>query len=156
MSTGIVDPELTEEGLLQAEAAAEVLQHLPVKRIRVSPYTRTLQTAAILVKRLGLPVTVDSLIRERAFFTCDIGTPRSQLEERFPEIDFGDLPEHWWPDPTESEEELMVRCGRFREGMAASGDWADWLVVSHWGFIRGLTGEGVANCTHRRFDPTLT
>lgn len=152
---GIVDPELTDEGLLQAEAAVEVLQHLPVKRIRVSPYTRTLQTASILAERLDLPVTVDSLIRERAFFTCDIGSPRSELQARFPKIDFGDLPERWWPEPEETEEELLERCGRFRRSMADSGDWTDWLVVSHWGFIRGLTGEGVANCTHLRFDPTL-
>lgn len=153
---GIVDPELTGEGLLQAEAAAEVIQHLPVRRIRCSPYTRTLQTASILAGRLGLPITIDPLVRERAFFTCDIGTERSALERRFPEIDFADLPERWWPEPEETEEELLERCASFRRSMAASDDWADWLVVSHWGFIRGLTGEGIGNCTHLSFDPTAT
>jgi broad specificity phosphatase PhoE len=153
---GIVDPELTEEGLLQAEGAAQALKHLPIKRIRCSPYTRTLQTAAILSERLALPIEIDPLIRERAFFTCDIGSPRARLEARFPQIDFGDLEEIWWPEPNESEEELLLRCDSFRKTMAASRDWADWLVVTHWGFIRGLTGEGVANATHLPFDPRVT
>ena len=139
---------------LQAEAASEVLQHLPLKKIRVSPYTRTLQTASILAERLSLPITVDPVIRERAFFTCDIGSPRSSLERRFPKIDFGSLPERWWPEPNETEEELGERCLSFRRAMAGRKDWEEWLVVSHWGFIRGLTGEGVGNCTHLRFDPT--
>ena len=152
---GIVDPALTDEGLLQAEAAAQALSHMPVRRIRCSPYTRTLQTASILAERLSLPIDIDCLIRERAFFTCDIGTPRSELEVRFPKVDFSALEEKWWPEPEETEEELMERCNSFKRGMAASGDWQDWLVVTHWGFIRGLTGEGVGNATHMRFDPRV-
>jgi broad specificity phosphatase PhoE len=150
---GIVDPELTEEGLLQAENAALALKHLPLKKIRCSPYTRTLQTACILAERLALPLEIDPIIREQAFFTCDIGSPRTRLEARFPDLDFGDLPEVWWPELNETDEELLSRCRSFRRTMAAREDWADWLVVSHWAFIRGLTGEGVANATHLSFDP---
>ncbi|RMD60722.1 MAG: histidine phosphatase family protein [Alphaproteobacteria bacterium] len=143
---GIIDPGLTDEGRRQAEAAALALRaHGAARRILASPYTRTLHTAQIIAARLGLPVTVEPLVRERAYFACDIGSPRSELMARWPEFDFGDLPERWWPDPEETEAELHQRCRTFRARMAARDDWAGTVVVSHWGFIRGLTGLAVAN-----------
>jgi hypothetical protein len=37
--------------------------------------------------------------------------------------------------------------------MAARKDWHRVAVVTHWGFIRGLTGETVVNGHHMSFDP---
>lgn len=142
---GYVDPGLTEEGLRQAEAVAERLAAHDVRRILASPYTRTLHTAEIIADRLDLAVTIEPLVRERAFFACDIGSPRSRLAARWPLFDFGELPERWWPDPQETEEELLVRCAAFRAVMAGAADWRHVAVVSHWGFIRGLTGQAVDN-----------
>lgn len=150
---GIVDPGLTEDGVRQAEAAAEQLAGRDVRRILASPYTRTLHTAEIIAEALGLSVTVEPQVRERAFFACDIGTPRSRLSARWPGFDFGDLPERWWPDPQETEVELHVRCTAFRSTMALAEDWPHVLVVSHWGFIRGLTGQAVANGALLPFQP---
>ena len=152
---GIIDPDLTDEGKRQAGEAAEELsgfEHL--RRIIASPYRRTLHTAEIVAGRLGLPVTIEPLVRERAFFTCDIGSHRSELTERWPHFHFGDLPERWWPEPEETETELRGRCRRFRGAMAEADDWPSVLVVSHWGFIRGLTGMEVENCAMLAFDPT--
>ena len=42
----------------------------------------------------------------------------------------------------------------FRAEMAALPDWADTLVVSHWGFILSMTGTSMANGTWIRCDPT--
>ena len=150
---GIVDPGLTETGLRQAEAAAERLAAHDIRRIVASPYSRTLHTAEIIAERLGLTVRIDALVREHAYFTCDIGTPRSQLAERWPAFEFGDLPERWWPEPDESEAEVLVRCRLFREAMAEVADWPHLLVVSHWGFIRGLTGTPLDNAESIAFDP---
>lgn len=150
---GIVDPGLTEEGVRQAGAAAEVLAARDVRRILASPYTRTLHTAEIVAKRLGLPVTVEPLVRERAFFVCDIGTPRSHLAASWPGFDFGDLPERWWPEPEETPAELHERCVTFHAAMAETEDWPHVLVVSHWGFIRGLTGQELGNGEHISFSP---
>ena len=150
---GIVDPGLTEEGVRQAEAAAEALAEQDLRRVLASPYTRTLHTADIIASLLGLPVTIEPLVRERCFFTCDIGTPRSELTPRWAHFDFGDLPERWWPEPEETEDELAHRCRSFRTAMAQTEDWPHVLVVSHWGFIRGLTGEAVTNGTVVAFEP---
>ncbi len=151
---GIVDPGLTEEGQRQAEAAAQALADHDVRRILASPYSRTLHTAEIIAERLGLSVVIEPLVRERCFFICDQGSPRSQLSARWPGFEFGELAEHWWPEPEETEAELQVRCTAFRSAMAAAEDWAHVAVVSHWGFIRGLTGQAVTNGTLLRFDPT--
>jgi broad specificity phosphatase PhoE len=42
----------------------------------------------------------------------------------------------------------------FRAAMAAHADHSRVAVVSHWGFIRALTGLAVTNCSVVRFDPT--
>jgi broad specificity phosphatase PhoE len=151
---GIVDPGLTEEGERQAEAAGQALAEHDVRRILASPYSRTLHTAEIIAGRLGLPVVIEPLVRERCFFTCDLGSPRSELSARWPGFEFGALPERWWPEPEETEAELQLRCDAFREEMATTEDWRHVAVVSHWGFIRGLTGHAVTNGTLLPFDPT--
>jgi len=154
---GIIDPALTAEGRRQIGGVAEELakRGLFWKRIIASPYWRALETAEILAKRLGLAIEVEPLVRERAFFACDIGSPRTELEQRFPEVAFGELPEIWWPHPDESEGSLLERCKRFRLAWAKQEDRAGLLVVTHWGFIRGLTGHSVENGSLTAFDPTL-
>ncbi|MEE8536063.1 MAG: histidine phosphatase family protein, partial [Kiloniellales bacterium] len=102
---GIVDPGLTEEGERQAEAAGQALAEHDVRRILASPYSRTLHTAEIIAGHLGLPVVIEPLVRERCFVVCDQGSPRSEISARWPGFEFGELPERWWPEPEETEEE---------------------------------------------------
>jgi len=150
---GIEDPVLTPDGERQAAAAGAQLNGLDLRRVVASPYRRTLHTAQIIAEALGLPVSVEPIIREHATFTCDIGTATSALRRRWPAFDFGDLPEVWWPRLGESEAEVRARCQDFRSASALLADWPHVLVVSHWGFIRGLTGEELANGAMLRFDP---
>ena len=74
--------------------------------------------------------------------------------ERWPEHDFSHMDEIWWsPLHTEDEARVRVRAVRFR---ALALDWPDHhevVVVSHWGFIRALTGFTVKNCEMVLFDP---
>lgn len=151
---GIIDPSLTPEGTRQIEQAAETLAGEGLERILASPYTRTLQSAEILAKALGLPVAVDPLIRERSYFRCDIGSPRSSLIGRWTGFEFAAFEDRWWDDPEESEQAMRVRCRGFRERMAQTDDWRVVLVVSHYAFIEGLTGQRVANAAVLRHDPT--
>lgn len=150
---GIEDPALTATGRQQAAVAGDRLAALDVRRIVASPYTRTLHTAEIVAEALGLPVSVEPLIREHAFFTCDVGTPTSELRRQWPNLDFRDLPEVWWPRLGESDTKVRARCEQFRRAAAVLGDWSHLLVVTHWGFIRGLTGKELANGASVRFDP---
>ena len=151
---GIPDPKLTPLGHEQAEAAAEALADQGLRRILVSPYTRTLQTAAPIAKRLGLPVIVNPVVRERYAFSCDIGSPCGALSRAFPEHDFSHMEEVWWPQVEEPADQVIARAALFRAEMAALPDWPDTLVVCHWGFIMSLTGLSVPNGHWMRFDPT--
>jgi broad specificity phosphatase PhoE len=151
---GIRDPRLTEEGRAQAAAAARALADEDVRRLVASPYTRALETAEIIAGALGVPITVTPLVGERAAFACDVGTPTAALRSTWPALALDHLDETWWPTLEESEEALHRRCATFRREIAEATDWPHVAVVSHWGFIRGLTGLTVTNATVLRIDPT--
>ncbi len=150
---GIEDPELTELGHAQALAAAEELMGAGITRVIVSPYTRALQTAEPFLALPGVSVEVMHVVRERTAFVCDIGTAPALLASRFPHHEFGHLPEHWWHDDVESEEETIARAEAFRAEMRERADEATTLLVSHWGFILALTGISVANGEWVEFNP---
>ena len=150
---GIRDPRLTDEGRRQAEAAAEALVGEGLGRLIASPYSRALETAEIVARKLDIPIAVTPLVGERAAFACDVGTPRGGLKARWPELALDHLEEEWWPVLEESEDGLTARCTAFRAHMRTQLDWARVAVVSHWGFIRGLTGLTVQNGAVLRIDP---
>ncbi|HVO01214.1 MAG TPA: histidine phosphatase family protein [Candidatus Cybelea sp.] len=152
---GIKDPKLTDRGRAQVREAADALRRheVPIRRILTSPYTRALETAAILAEALGLSVEVEPIVHEHACWTCDIGTPISLLTERWPALDFAHLAEIWWPE-AEPEENLHRRCADFRVKAARRADWRHLAVVSHWGFIKRLTGHDARNAELVPFDPT--
>ncbi len=151
---GIPDPKLTPLGRQQAEAAAEALAEAPIRRIIASPYTRALETAAPIARRLGVPVIINPTVRERYAFSCDIGSPRTELALRWPDLDLSHIEEVWWPAIEEPDTHIEARAALFRAEMAALPDWQDTLVVSHWGFILAMTGHRAMNGEWLRCDPT--
>ena len=151
---GIEDPRLTPLGHQQAEAAAEVMVHEGIRRIVVSPYTRALQTAVPIARRLGLGLTVTPTVRERYAFACDVGRPVTELALEFQGVRFDHIDEVWWPAQEEPAEQVLGRAALFRAEISALDDWAHTLVVSHWGFILAMTGKSVTNGQWLRCDPT--
>ncbi len=150
---GIPDPRLTPEGHAQATLAAAALADAGITRIIVSPYTRALQTAAPIAAALGVPVHINTQVRERAHFSCDIGSPRTALAQAWPH-DFTHIDEIWWPTGTESVESVEARAARFRAELLADDAWRQTLVVSHWAFLLAFSGLSLANGEWTRFDPT--
>lgn len=152
---GLADPPLSPAGRAQAEAAAERLAARPIRRLIASPYTRALETARPIARRLGLRIEVSALVRERFAFACDIGRPRSELEPLWPEADFGDLPERWWPGCVESAEVVRARAERFAADPPLAPEGGEVLIVAHWGFILALTGRSLPNGAHLLCDLPL-
>jgi broad specificity phosphatase PhoE len=149
---GIRDPILTADGREQAAAVIDVLRPLNADRIVTSPYRRTLETATILSKALGLAVEATPLISERAVFQCDVGSPVSDLRRDFPDVDFAAVTEEvWWHPGDENLDALDARCQTFR-AQCRDGIYANAYVVTHWGFIRGLTNIRAQNCGVVQFD----
>jgi broad specificity phosphatase PhoE len=145
IDVGLPDPELTARGREQAHAAAGRLRGSGVTRLVTSPYRRTLETASILAAELGVPITVDPLVRERCAFSCDQGSSPVALASEWPGLDFSGLEEVWWGGAIESWPSLAGRCAAFRAALRAMPDRRSLAVVSHWGFIRGLTGAELHN-----------
>ena len=150
---GIVDPPLTQLGHLQAMEAAKRLASERITRIIVSPYTRALQTAAPIARALGVKLLINPTVRERFAFACDVGSPRTELQRAWPDHDFSAIDEIWWPAIEEPAGSIVGRAALFRNEMAALRDWADTLVISHWGFILCMTGRSVPNGEWLRCNP---
>ncbi len=149
----IPDPPLTAEGRRQAAEAAASLAELRIERLLTSPYVRALETADIIAARLEVPVVVEPLVRERAAFSCDIGTPRSRLAARWPLLRFDHVDEIWWQSTEETDEQLWHRCDRFRVAARTLRHWQRVAVVTHWGFIRAIAGVEARNGECTRLDP---
>ena len=150
---GLPDPGLMREGRLQAEAAAAALAGRGLSLLFASPYRRTLETAAVVAERLGVPIVIEPLLRERAGFSCDIGTRAGMLSEAWPGLDFSSLDERWWCDLGETDERVLARARAFRAAVAERPDRDRICAVTHWGVIRALTGETVENGAIREHDP---
>ena len=142
---GIPDPPLTRTGRVQARRLMNRLAQAEVGRLVASPYRRTLETATIVAKGLGLSITVEPLIRERCVFSCDLGSPARELAALWSDLDFAHLEEHWWGVPAESEASLATRCAAFRAKTDALQDRRQVAVITHWGVIRALTGQELTN-----------
>ena len=150
---GIEDPELTDLGVAQAQAAAAQLAQVSLTRIIISPYTRALQTAEPILKIQRAPVVIMHEVRERAAFVCDVGSPPELLAARFSHHDFKHLPAQWWSEPVETLEATTQRADKFRALMAGRDDANTTLLVSHWAFILALTGKSLSNGDILEYDP---
>jgi broad specificity phosphatase PhoE len=142
---GIPDPPLTEAGRRQALRLVDELAGWGVVRLIASPYRRTLETASIIGRALDLKVAIEPLVRERCVYSCDLGTPASKLALLWPALDFAGLEEQWWGEPEESEASIRHRAATFRASTAHLPDRDMVAVITHWGFIRAITGAEVAN-----------
>jgi glucosyl-3-phosphoglycerate phosphatase len=149
---GIEDPAITDLGAAQALAAARNIADQGIRTLVSSPYKRALQTASIIARELDLPISVNPIVREHYAFSCDVGSPRSTLIKDWPGIDFSHIEERWWPHEDETDEMVAVRGQAFLEQAATLSDRDSVAVVSHWGFIRGVTGLRVTNGTALRVD----
>jgi probable phosphoglycerate mutase len=82
--SGATSVDLSDEGRRQAQLLAERLRDDDIKAVYCSPYGRTMETARILARPLGIePVTRDGL-REISHGHWE-GLMRREVEERFPE-----------------------------------------------------------------------
>ncbi len=152
---GIVDPRLTPLGEEQAAAAAMALageRITPHHRLALHPHAadrpRSWPAASTL------PIVVNPIVRERYAFTCDIGTPRTELALAWPEHDFSGIDEVWWPPVEEPGDDVIGRAAASAPRWRRCRTGRTPLVVSHWGFILALTGQRIGNGEILRCDPT--
>lgn len=110
-----IDAPLTAEGQTQASNISAQVSKFKPELIVASPLTRAIQTAKLATSSLpDVPLTVTPLCSERLGCSCDIGTPISVMEKRFPDVDFSHIedPESWWW--TRIESDPSIKAGQKR------------------------------------------
>lgn len=130
--SGRGNPELTDTGRRQADAAARYLaERGGVQAVISSPLQRAYDTAAAAARALGLDVAVDEELIETDFGAWE-GLTFAEASERDP-----DLHGRWLRDTSlrppegESFEDVQRRIARVRERIIAEHPGGTVLVVSH-------------------------
>jgi probable phosphoglycerate mutase len=119
---GHADIPLNDTGLAQAEIAAATLAAAKPVAIQASDLIRVRQTAKPVAERLGLTVSTDPRLRERAFGIYENQRIEGQL----------------WSFDHPSIETIERFVDRSLEGFAAALTQDDMLVVTHGGVRRVL------------------
>lgn len=130
---GSQDPPLTQLGIRQAKAAAQVLGSFDL--IVSSPLDRAHTTACLIADAHGVgPVLTDPGLAERSAGDWE-GRTRAEIEAAFP----GALAEGRYPEGWEDDDALLARSAAALGRIAAQvGDDGTALVVSHGGVIHNL------------------
>lgn len=153
--SGRGNPELTDEGRRQADAAARYLAGRGgIAAVVTSPLGRAYETAAAAAKALGIDVRVDDDLIETDFGAWE-GLTFAEAAQRDPE-----LHRQWLRDTSveppggESFDAVAQRVGRARNRIVAEYGPATVLVVSHVTPIKTIlrlaldAGEGILYRLH--------
>src|SRR4051794_23762939 len=122
------DRPLNTTGRTQARELAERLADVPFDAVYASDLSRARETAEIVAEPHGVPVVVDSDLREMNYGSWS-GLTRSEIEERFPGQTRHD---------GETREEHLGRVLAAAERIAAGHPGERVLIVSHGGSLRAL------------------
>ncbi len=129
---GQANIDLSEEGIAQANAAAEKLGTFDM--IVASHLTRALHTATIISEFLGIgPVQEDERLQESNIGPWE-GLTRQQIESRWP----GYLAARRKPEGFESDESIVKRFSDAITDIASRCQNGTALIISHSGVIRTL------------------
>lgn len=142
---GAADIALTDLGRAQARETAERLASLArsFDAMVASDLLRASETAAIIARRLDLPVpTTDVRLREAHAGEWQGMTP-DEIERRYP----GWLDDHRRPDTFEAYDAVVARgSAAVCDAAVAAGPGATIAVVSHSGLIRSIIrSHGIAD-----------
>jgi len=129
---GQADPPLTDAGMLQAVAAAEVLGTFDA--VWASSLQRAANTAAIIAEALGIgPVQLHPGLMENAFGPWE-GLTVAEIEQGWP----GYLADNRRPDGAEQPDEVTARGVAALREIATENPGGEVLVITHAGLIRTL------------------
>lgn len=130
------DPDLSAEGIAQAQRLPAALARFPISRLVSSPQRRAVQTAGPLAEELGLQVEVDERLAE---YDRDMShyVPIEEIAKENPD-ELARLMQGHLPSSVD-EKAFLARIDAAVEELVASGDHDDTVAVfSHGGVINVL------------------
>ena len=128
---GHSDRPLNETGRAQARALADELDGATIDAVYSSDLARALETAEIVGRRLGLPVSALPELREKHFGTWE-GLTDEEVLNRFPHAREGP-----WGDG-ESSDDMAGRVLDALRRIASAHPGGQVLVVAHGGPLRAM------------------
>ncbi len=145
---------LTELGTSEAEAAATHLAAIHVRRLITSPLARAVETAAIIAKRLGLPIIEEAdLIEWRPSLS---GQAVAGTESTRRAREMWALGGEWPAGESKDWEPLSALRDRAVGGLRKHGGDGASIVVTHGALIESILGDMVETGEVRRWDWTPT
>lgn len=129
------DPPLTRVGKKQAEHTAKFLKNKKIKQIFASSLKRTMETAVIIAKELGLKIKNDGRLRERMNWGDKKG---ESYEDFWKEWQKTDLDRDYLPTHGRSSKEAGRRMEEFLNDASQDFDNGAILVVTSGGIIGDL------------------
>lgn len=135
-----IDTNLNENGLLQAQNVAAILQGKGIEVIYSSGLKRALQTSAVLAEKFNIKVEIVKDLREGCFGDAE-GMLKSEIAEKYP-----DVFSQWYAPQNdmnvcfpngETKLEMQERMLKALNGLLDS-DYSSIGVVSHGSSIRYL------------------
>ena len=131
------DPPLNGAGLVQAQAAAQLLRAHDVDAIFASPSRRTRMTADAIAQVAKAPIIENADLRERRFGIWD-GLYFDEIASDYPDAyqSWKHDPVHYTPEGGETIDELLGRVITSVERAIESNLGKTIVVVSHVGPIR--------------------
>jgi probable phosphoglycerate mutase len=81
------DPDLSDEGVQQAERLPEALKRFPITRLVSSPQRRSIQTAQPVADALGLTIDVDDLLGLLVDLTVKHEPDRKDPAKKYERVD---------------------------------------------------------------------
>jgi broad specificity phosphatase PhoE len=130
------DPQLSAEGVAQAQRLPEALARHPVSRLVSSPQRRAIQTAQPVAEALGLTVEIDERLAE---YDRDMAVyiPIEQIRAEYPE-EWARLANGHLPSGVD-EEAFLARVAAAIDDVVAAAEHQDTVAVfSHGGVINVL------------------
>jgi isoleucyl-tRNA synthetase len=144
---------LTEKGIKQVEESAEHLKGKEIDHIFVSPFSRTHQTAEIIVKKLGL--SKDVIVEDKRLGEWNVGVEfdGKSVEDFFSVRNKSKDKYEYKTEDGESYADVVKRAGEFLYEIENNYQDKNILVVSHGSPSRALAlvSEGVS---YRKSDGT--
>lgn len=134
---GDLDPDLTAEGILMAEAFAAAYQDIPWTAIYVSPMKRTIATAKPLCDAIGIEMQLRDGLREIRYGKWE-GQTQEYVKQHYLEAYIDWMTEPAWNAPTDGETAIQIASRASLVIAEIKEKYSDGnvLVVSHKATIR--------------------
>jgi broad specificity phosphatase PhoE/ribonuclease HI len=141
--TGSLDPELTEDGLAQAERVASEVAKLAPEILISSPLKRARQTADAIARTAGLEVIEDSDWFELSFGTWDGKSIEEVREESPDEYQAWLNSSSYRPGGGESYDEARIRIDAALDKLVGEYPGKKVVVVTHNGVIKSAANLAI-------------